>query len=366
MANALATPQIIAREALLILKSNTVFKDLFHQDYSNEFVEVGDTVNVRKPASFTGKEFTGNVSVQDATEAKVPVKLDRHVDVTVQLTSKESTLELKDFVKQIVEPAILAITEKIDQDCAAAAISFAKTINAKTANPTNLADIAGLAKALDISKAPMADRSLVFHPQHKYDYALTDNLSKVSYAGDNQALRDAILGKVYSLNTYMDQNCIDTTATTAGTATNYKVVGSANSSTVALSSVSPATGTVKAGDGFVFDGKIYRFTEDGTAASSAIAEIDIDKPLHKAIAATDEIKLINKPYSVAFQKNGIAFVSRPLSLPEGAAKAYVTNANGLNIRVVFGYNTNTKTDTISFDVLYGIAKLNENLIVGLA
>ena len=35
------------------------------------------------------------------------------------------------------------------------------------------------------------------------------------------------------------------------------------------------------------------------------------------------------------------------------------------VRVVFGYNQETKTDTVSFDVLYGIKELDTNMIVKL-
>ncbi len=71
-----------------------------------------------------------------------------------------------------------------------------------------------------------------------------DNLSKVSYAGDGNALRDAELGKVYTMDTYMSQNApypygyLDNAV---GTAKTYKVSGTAGESKVALSSVTAAT-----------------------------------------------------------------------------------------------------------------------------
>ena len=47
----------------------------------------------------------------------------------------------------------------------------------------------------------------------------------------------------------------------------------------------------------------------------------------------------------------------------GAAKSYIASANGLGVRVVMDYDPDTKTDTISFDIIYGIKELDENLLV---
>ena len=367
MANNLLTPQVIAVEALRILRSNILFADLVHKDFSSEFAaKIGDTVNVRKVTPLKSKNFKDKIEIQDINQGSVPVRLDRIRDTSVAITSKEMSLTISDFSKQVLEPMLLGIAQDVDADIAAAIVSYAGKVNTATAEPKDLADIAGLAKVLDNKKAPKNDRSLVFAVDHKYRYALTENLSHVSYAGDNATLREALLGRIYGFDTYMSQNNVDTTAETAGTATSYKVAGSVGAKTVALSSVNAATGTIKAGDGFIFEGHLYRFTADATASGGAVASVTIDQPLHKEIKTTDEVTLVNKPVSVAFQKEGVAFVTRPLELPQGAARAYVANADGFSVRVVIDYDIETKTDICSVDILYGIAKLNEDLIVALA
>lgn len=367
MANTLITPTIVAKEALLILTNSLVMKDLVHNDFSNEFTRVGNTVNIRVPASYVAKNFVSAIDVQSTTESYVPVKMDRHADVSVEITSKEQTLDLNSLSEQIIKPAMIAIAQKIDEDIANAAVGFAGSIASATASPTDLADIAGLAKTLDINKAPMTDRHLVLCPEHKYRYALTDNLSKVSYAGANETLREALLGRIYGFNTYMDQNIPNTNAAVAGTATAYKVAGTKGASVVALSAGLPLTdGTVKIGDGFVVDGRLYRFTADATInGSGVVASVAISPALHATITATDAV-LINDHNSVAFHRGGLAFVSRPLEIPEGAVKASNANAENISVRVVYSYDITNKKDIISFDVLYGLAKLNENLIVSLA
>jgi len=365
MSNTLLTPSIIAKEALMVLENNLVMADLVHRDYSDEFAKVGDTITIRKPAKFTAKNFTGHISAQDITEGSATIKLDRLRDVSVNVSSKELTLDIKDFSEQVIAPAMRALAQAVDEDLLAVGVEGAgKTVSA-TANPTNLADIANISKNLDVNKVPVDNRRLVLSPEHKYKYALTDNLSKVSYAGDNMTLRDALLGRVYSLDTYMDQNAPATLAETGGTATTYKVTGTAGATTVALSDLNTTTATIKAGDGFIYNGYVYRFTADGTGSSSAIASIAIDQPLMESLSGATVV-VLGKPNSLAFHRNGLALVTRQLELPMGAANASIASANGLAVRVVFGYDQDTKTDTISFDILYGVKVLDNKMVVKLA
>ena len=350
--NRFLTPEVVAKEALMVLQSNLCMADLVHRDYSDEFVAVGDTVSIRKPAKFVAKNFTGTTEKQDITETSVPVKLDRFRDVTVAVTSKEMTLDIADFSKQVVEPAMQAIAQAIDEDLLAVACENAQCI---TEAKGELADIAGIAKQMDMAKAPVSDRSLVMHPKHKYQYALNEELSNVSYSGDNQTLRDALLGRVFTLNTYMDQNAPDSLAEEAGTAKTMKITGNAGEAVV---TVSGADGTIAAGDGFILDGYLYRFTQGGEG------QLAIDQKL-MGDWAEETVTVVNKPSSVAFHRNAVALVSRNLALPMGASRAAYAEANGLGVRVVYDYDASTKTDKISCDIIYGITALEPKLICAL-
>lgn len=366
MANTLLTPSIVAKEALMVLESNLTMVPLVHADYSSEFAQVGDTVTIRKPAKFVAQNFTGTTSVQDITEGSVPVKMDRFRDVTANVTSKQMTLDIKDFSAQVIEPAMRSLAQAVDTDLLTVGVENAGTSVAATSSPTNLADIASLAKVLDINKVPVSERRLILRPEHKYSYIITDNMSKVSYAGDNEALRRYEIGNIYGFDSFMSQNAPYCAAASTGTATAYKVTATAGQSTVALSDLNSASATIKQGDTFILDGYMYRFTEDKTGSSSAISSIGIDQPIHTSFTAAAATP-IKKSHSLAFHRNGLALVHRPLALPmDGSRSAYARNEDGLSIRVVFDYNSSTKTDTVSFDILYGIKALDENMIVSLA
>ena len=349
--NTFLTPEVVAKEALMVLTGNLVMADLVHRDYADEFVAVGDTVSIRKPAKFAAKNFTGTTENQEITEGSVPVKLDRFRDVTVAVTSKQLSLDIADFSKQVVEPAMQAIAQAIDEDLLAVGIENAAFVKTGEDAPVDLSDLAALAKHLDLQKAPAADRSLVLHPEHKYRYALTDNLSAVSYAGDNGCLRDALLGRIYTLDTYMDQNAPDSAADQPGVG-GFTVTGTMGESEVTVD------GTVAAGDGFILGGYLYRFTKGGSG------KVTIDQKLMQD-AAAQAVYCVNCPSSLAFHKNALALVTRNLSLPMGASRAAYAEANGLGVRVVYDYDSATKTDKISFDIIYGIAALEPKLICAL-
>ena len=223
---------------------------------------------------------------------------------------------------------------------------------------------AALAKTLDAAMAPLDQRRLVLSTAHKYRYALTDNLSKVAYAGSGETLRNAELGRVYTLDTYMDQNCPDSLSAAPGTAGAYQVTGTAGATVVALTGVSAATATVKKGDCFILDGYRYHFTEDKTAVSGAVAQVGIDCELVKDYTNADAY-VVSKPHSLAFHRNAIALVTRPLALPMGDDRAAIISGNGLGVRVVYGYDQDTKKDTVSLDVIYGIQTLDDTLAVKL-
>lgn len=207
MANTILTPDIIAREALMVLRNNAVMAKLVHRDYSSEFVGgVGDTITIRKPASFVANEFTGNIQVQDATETSVTVKMDKHLDVSFAVTAKQMALDIKDFSAQLLVPAMQAFADKID-----------KYLIALEAEATNRhphadgviapADLIAARKFLTENAAPMTDRRFVVGATAEADLLGNELFVSAEKIGDNgTALREASLGRKFGMDIYVDQN----------------------------------------------------------------------------------------------------------------------------------------------------------------
>ena len=95
-----------------------------------------------------------------------------------------------------------------------------------------------------------------------------------------------------------------------------------------------------------------------------LRQIGIDCELVKDYTNADAY-VVSKPHSLAFHRNAIALVTRPLALPMGDDRAAIISGNGLGVRVVYGYDQDTKKDTVSLDVIYGIQTLDDTLAVKL-
>lgn len=365
MGNTILTPDIIAKEALMVLESNLTMANLVHRDYSKEFVEVGDTITVRKPAKFVAKNFIGETEEQEISEGSVPVKMDRYRDVTVPVTSKEMTLDISDFSEQVVKPALSAIAQAVDVDLLTVGIEKAGS-KVNVSDTPVIQDIANIAKALDNKKAPRDNqRNLALAVETLYKYNTLDNFAKASYKGDSEALKESEIGKVYTLNTFMSQNAPQNNSGTAGTAKAYKVKCSKGAMQFTISDGTATTGTIKAGDKLIVNGYLFECAEDLTLASGA-GTLKVTEKIPFALTEATEAVIINKAHSLGFHRNGLALVTRQLELPQGAAKAAIASANGLAVRVVFDYDSKTKTDKISFDIIYGIKELDSDLLVDFA
>ena len=282
MPNTFLTPDIIAREALMVLRNNAVMANLVHRDYSSEFAAVGDTITVRKPAKFTANEYNGStITVQDATESSVSVKMDKFLDVSFAVTSKQMALDIKDFSAQLLVPAMQAFADKVDGYLLGLAADVAHRVE-HTTGTISADDIVDARKHLTNSAVPLTERRFVIGADAEADLLNSELFVSAEKVGDEgTALREASLGRKFGLDCYVDQN-------------------------------------IAANGGYV--------------------------------------------PSIAFHKNAMALVTRPLALPNGAAKAAIMNYDGFGLRVVYGYDMNTKTDTVSIDMICGVKLLDQNLI----
>ena len=120
MANNFITPTAVAKMAIPTLLNNLCFAGLVHRDYSKEFRKVGDTVRIRKPATFNTVEFDGDLEGewQAITEAYVDVVMDTVLTVPIEFTQVEQSLSIVDFNMQVLEPAMQSLAQKVDEKLA--------------------------------------------------------------------------------------------------------------------------------------------------------------------------------------------------------------------------------------------------------
>lgn len=214
MANTLITPQVIARRALATLYNTTVLAQLVYRDYDEDFAgKQGDTITVRKPATFEAKVFnrgTG-IELQNATEGSFPVELDTLLDVSFVLTTEELTLEIDEIHERFIAPAAEAMVEGVDQRIFAQLVAAANasggggTVSSSGNASTAFTGSEGARALLTRNKIPLMDRYAVLSPEGAGE-ALEDTLFvQADKSGSTTALREGSIGRVFGFDTYEAQ-----------------------------------------------------------------------------------------------------------------------------------------------------------------
>ena len=355
--NNFLTTKTIAREALPILESNLVFPALIYKEVSGDFSKQGDTIQVRKPPVYNADEFTGNINIQDINEGEVLVQLDKIADVSVELSAKEMALNAEDFTKQVIEPAMVAIAEKINADGLALYKDVPYTCGTAGTAPSTLSDLASGAKVLNDNKAPIVGRGAVWNTEAIANFQVLPALVNAEKCGSTEALREGSIGRVFGVDHYFSQQVPSHVA--GDFAAENATAKAAEGNKILLDGT--VSGTLNKGDLLVIGNGTYTVTENVTLSDSSVPV-----SISPALAAEDENGAVSPVGSHAanmmFQRNAFGFVTRPLEAARGA-DSYVTSYNGLSVRVTMDYNIATKKQTLSIDTLYGFKTLYPELAV---
>lgn len=359
MANTFITVKEIARETLIRLRANEVMAGLVNRDFQNEFSDRGDTIQARVPVNLVANDFTTTISPQDISEQSVDIKLDQIADTSVALTAKERTLNIEDFSFQVIEPAATALAAKIDSKLMELYKDIPYWSGTSGTTPATLASLANTRMCLNKNKVPNGSRRLVIDPEAGASLLSLDSLVEVDKAGMDEALREAMLGRLYGFEIAETQNILTHTAGLYSILADVTAVGAAAATSVVLTSAGGAsTDTLLRGDLLTIGGNQHVVTADTAAAIAGAVTASIYPAVPTgayagaAVVFPDQTATAHTP-NLAFHRNAITLAIRPLVLPSDK-EAYVTSFDGISIRVTEGYDMDTKKDTISFDVLYGM------------
>lgn len=361
--NNLLTPSIIAQESLMILSNNLVAASLVHRGDTQNFLgaKVGDTITIRRPASFTVNEFTSTISPQGIVESSVPLVLEKHFDISVELTSRQLTLNLTDFSRQVVEPAMVAMAEQIDSYIYSKYVEINEITG--DGNLNSVADLADLDRKLMVQKVPMAGRVAFLNPLTKARFLSIDNLVRQDTRGAAglTGLTEASMGRVMGIDFYGAQAVAShTPGSPGGTPVGTGTLGS---TTVTVASGGNA-GTYRAGDiiSFANHSQTYTVVNNVTLNGSGAGTLTISPALVQAVTSSAITLRTAHAANIVGHPRGISLASVPLELPMEAGNAATLNVNGINIRVVYKYDITTKKNIISFDAIMGAKVTDPRLL----
>lgn len=211
MAQNILTASVIAREAITTLYNNAVMANLVYRGVENTFGaevlghKVGETVNIRKPATFESKSFTGSIEKQDVEEDTIPVVVDRHEDVSFEVSTKELSLEVSQFSERFIAPATEALAQKVDVDILGLRGDVTATVTFDTSAPWDT--VIDARTTLNKAAVPLMQRRAVWSSDHEGGILKSGRFTKANETGDGGTrFTEAQIGRAGGFDHFLDQN----------------------------------------------------------------------------------------------------------------------------------------------------------------
>lgn len=364
----------IARRTLVRLKDNLSFPALCYTDFANDLKKPGDTVLVKRPVRLEAKEFStaSGIETQDLVEEAVEVKLDTIATVDVELTATESARDFTNIDEQFIDPAALALAEKINADGMMLYRDIRQNAGIAGTPPDTLAAFASAALRLDENRVPSKPRYALWSPHAASRLKQIPSLVTANASGTTEALREGNIGRVFGLDNYMNQAVVYHESGLLARATEVltiskKTPGSSPTIelTATLASGTPnitGKGLVR-GDLLFTDNYDILVSANCTPSSTTKITVPVDQRSYMAAKTGDVVHVIGgHEANLVFHPHAFGFITRPLSTPAGV-ESYTTSYNGLSLRVTRGYDIRYKKEILSMDVLYAFKTLYPELAV---
>src|ERR1700679_2259135 len=113
-----AIVKLVAVDALPVLIGNLIMGNLVNRDYEPVLANAGDTVNIPIPPTMVANNIAegGTVQTQNPSLGNAQIVLNSHVEATFQIPDVTKVLAVPDLLKLYMQPAVVAIAEKIETD----------------------------------------------------------------------------------------------------------------------------------------------------------------------------------------------------------------------------------------------------------
>jgi hypothetical protein len=209
LANAIV--KLVAVDALPTLMGNLVMGNLVNRDFEPSLASAGDTINVPVAPTLVAKNVAegGMVEAQNATIGNAQIVLNTHAEATFQIPDVTKVLAVPDLLKLYMQPAMVALAEKIEADLLSLYAGF-------TANsPVGTAGVAITEATIDEAethlfeaKVPASEPKYLVVDSNTYSQLRqTPRFSEFHSAGEAglRALVDGTIGKIKDFFVFRSQ-----------------------------------------------------------------------------------------------------------------------------------------------------------------
>ena len=390
MPNELLTIQMVTREAARLLTNNLKLAGFVNHDYEDQFArtgaKIGSIVNARMPVKYLlrrGQQLQPQASI----EQSVPVAIEFQTGVDLQFSSAELVLDIDDYSKRFVQPAIATVVNDIDYQIGQLYKDVYNTVGTPGVIPSTSLIYMQAGALLDKTATPRdGQRHMVLGedqmpPIVNANMALFNDPSRIS-----KQYRTAMFGSdTLGWDTWsMDQNVPRHTVGPLGGA---PVVGAANQtgSSLAVTGFTAAAALrLNWGDTFTLTGvygvnpvsrqstgALQQFVvkADTFSAADGSAAIPIDPPIitagpYQTVTASPASGIAltvngaagtQSVIGLGFHEDAFTLVMVDLEKPEGVwmADRVSDKQLGVSLRIVKAYDIQNDSQPARLDVLWG-------------
>ena len=377
MANTLTavTPKLLA-QGLLALRENAITPRLVNRGYETLAGQRGSTIDVPVPQTIAVQTVSPAAtppSTATITPTSVPIALDQWKEAPFYLTDKDILEAMNGIIPMQASEAIKALGNNIDQFILGLYPKFYGYFGTAGTTPfgstPGVKDATGIRKVLNEQLAPLNDRHAVLDPAAEAAALGLKEFADSNFSGSVEAMLEGMLNRKLGFQWWMDQNVPTHTAGTGDSATTDATGYAIGLKTVALASA--GTGTILVGDIITFAGDTQTYViTSGDADVSDGGSISFEPGLQIALGAGAVAITLKATHVVnlAFQRNAIAFASRPLEQDtEGLGsitRSVVDPVTGIALRLEV--TREHKRTRFAYDVLYGAQVVRRELGARLA
>jgi hypothetical protein len=209
LANAIV--KLVAADALPALVGNLVMGNLVNRDYEPVLAQAGDAVNISIPPNLVANNLAegGAVTPQNPGLGNAQIVLNTHAEATFQIPDVTKVLAVPDLLNLYMQPAVVALAERIETDLLSLYSQFTANPAVGTAGTAiTEATIDAAETALFNAKVPAgAPKFLVVDGNTYSQLRQIERFSEFRTAGEAglRALVDGTVGKVKDFYVFRSQ-----------------------------------------------------------------------------------------------------------------------------------------------------------------
>jgi hypothetical protein len=367
-------PSVLAAEALDQLDYELVAGSLVYRDKTAEFsnvrgLKVGDSVSIRTVTDFRTDEFNGvAIDSQEIQQSSTQLEIEKHFDVSVKITARERALNLDGVRKEIINPAMTSMAQKIDEYLLSK-VSESQGLFTSGTLLANATSIAQASRAANLQQIGKGGRIALVDDELEATLLGTDVFHKFDVRGEPAvtALQEASMGRLMGIDWFSSVNFPSLTRTAGvGTAVLDNALPASNLQGLNVLTVLATVGTFEAGDKINIAGAKRSFTVATQTLAGAVA-IPLVEQINENLTGLGGAAVTVVSSGDAYTQQGIifnagayGFAAPPLDAAAGD-RSGVASAAGLSVRVTEAYDIQTKETYWSFDMLVGAKAVDPRL-----